>query len=301
MVGIQLATRAIMMSRIAEVSLSGARTLADGPRARIRPRRQPDNPRTAPARYAPMWELGTGGMAVVHAARDTRLGRMVALKRPRDPALIHQLLCLRREGRMLAYVSHPNVVAIHDAASLWEEPFLALELVEGPNLASWLSAAPRHWRQVLAVFLAVGRGLAAVHAAGLVHRDVKPPNILLGADGRPRLADFGLTVAIGEPAKGTFRMSGTPGYMAPEQCAGENADARTDQYSFAVSLHEALWNDRPPGARALPRRLAPAVIVGDVPLALRAVLQRAADPERSRRYPDMPALLAALEPASVLP
>jgi len=248
-----------------------------------------------------MWELGTGGMAVVHAARDTRLGRMVALKRPRDPALIHQLLCLRREGRMLAYVSHPNVVAIHDAASLWEEPFLALELVEGPNLASWLSAAPRHWRQVLAVFLAVGRGLAAVHAAGLVHRDVKPPNILLGADGRPRLADFGLTVAIGEPAKGTFRMSGTPGYMAPEQCAGENADARTDQYSFAVSLHEALWNDRPPGARALPRRLAPAVIVGDVPLALRAVLQRAADPERSRRYPDMPALLAALEPASVLP
>ena len=245
-----------------------------------------------------MWELGRGGMAVVHAARDTRLDRIVALKRPRDSAIAHQRLCLRREGRLLARVSHPNVVAVHDAASLWDEPFLALELVAGPTLAAWLAAEPRHWRQVVAVFLAVGRGLAAVHAADLVHRDVKPANILLGAAGRPRLADFGLAIALGEPAERTLRVSGTPGYMAPEQVAGEPADPRTDQYSFALSLHEALWNDRPPGAREIPRQLEPAAIRGRVPLPLRAVLCRAADVERARRYPTIGALLAALEAAS---
>ena len=245
-----------------------------------------------------MWEIGRGGMAVVHAARDTRLGRMVALKRPRDPAVVHQRVCLRREGRLLACISHPNVVAIHDAASGREDPFLALELVEGPNLATWLTAEPRHWRHVLAVVLAAGRGLAAVHAAGMVHRDVKPANILMDGDCRPRLADFGLAVAPGDPTGGTLRTSGTPGYMAPEQAVGEPADPRTDQYSFALSLHEALWNDRPPGAREVPRQLEPAVIRGRAPLGLRPVLQRAAHFVRTRRDPSMTALLAALETAS---
>ena len=282
------------MSETADLSVSAARTVPERPTARVRPRRRPVEA-AVPPRYAPMWELGRGGMAVVHAARDTRLGRMVALKRPRDPSLVHQRLCLRREGRLLATVSHPNVVAIHDAASLWDEPFLALELVEGENLAAWLAAAPRHWRQVVAVFLAVGRGLAAVHAAGLVHRDVKPSNILVGADGRPRLADFGLAVAVAEPAEATLRTSGTPGYMAPEQAAGEPADARTDQYSFALSLHEALWNDRPLGARVPPRPLAPAGIRGRAPLRLRHVLARAVDLDRGSRYRGMGELVAALD------
>jgi eukaryotic-like serine/threonine-protein kinase len=237
-------------------------------------------------------------MAVVHAARDIRLGRLVALKRPRDPGLVHQRVCLRREGRLLASVAHPNVVAIHDVAGRREDPFLALELVEGSNLAAWLAAAPRHWRHVVAVFLAAGRGLAAVHAAGLVHRDVKPANILIDGESRPRLADFGLAVAPGEPADRTLRTSGTPGYMAPEQVVGEPADPRTDQYSFALSLHEALWNDRPPGAREVPRQLEPAVIRGRTPIGLRPVLQRAAHVVRTRRYPSMNALLAALETAA---
>lgn len=236
-------------------------------------------------------------MAVVHAARDSRLGRMVALKQPRDPALVHQRMCLRREGSFLGCVSHPNVVALYDAASLWDEPYLALELVDGPTLASWLAAEPRHWRHVLALFLAAGRGLAAVHEAKLVHRDVKPANILLGGDGRPRLADFGLAMSLDEPYEAFSRASGTPGYMAPEQSAGERADHKTDQYSFALSLHEALWNDRPPGALPLPRQLERAAIRGRVPLRLRTVLQRAADLDRASRYPDMPRLLAALERA----
>ncbi len=245
-----------------------------------------------------MWELGRGGMAVVHAARDERSGRVVALKRPRDPALVHQRMCLRREGHFLGCVSHPNVVGLHDAASLWDEPYLALELVDGPTLASWLAAEPRHWRHVLALFLAAGRGLAAVHAARLVHRDVKPANILLGSDERPRLADFGLTMSVDEPREAFSRTSGTPGYMAPEQSAGERADQKTDQYSFALSLHEALWNDRPPGALPLPRQLAPAEIRGRVPLGLRAVLRRAAAVDRAHRYPDMRRLLADLERAT---
>ncbi|HEU5057110.1 MAG TPA: serine/threonine-protein kinase [Kofleriaceae bacterium] len=254
----------------------------------------------APARYAPLWEVGRGGMAVVHAARDTRLGRLIALKRPRDLAHVHHRLCLRREARLLATVSHPNVVAIHDAASLWDEPFIALELVDGPNLACWLAAEPRHWRHVLAVFLAVGRGLAAVHAAGLVHRDVKPSNILIGSDGRPRLADFGLAVAVLEPAEATLRVSGTPGYMAPEQTAGEQADARTDQYSFALSLHEALWNDRPLGAAAPARPLAPAGIKGRVPLRLCQIVRRGVELDRAQRHPGMLPLVADLARAAAL-
>ncbi len=286
------------MTRIHGVPLSAARTVADGPGSRLRRRRREQLAPLAPPRYTPMWELGRGGMAVVHAARDTRLGRMVALKRPRDTALVHQRMCLRREGRFLGCVSHPNVLALHDAAGLWDEPYLALELIEGPTLASWLAAEPRHWSDVLAVFVAAGRGLAAVHAARLVHRDVKPANILLGGDRRPRLADFGLAMSLDEPGEAVSRTSGTPGYMAPEQSAGERADQKTDQYSFALSLHEALWNDRPPGALPLPRQLEPAEIRGRAPLRLRAVLQRAAAADRSRRYPGMPALLAELERAA---
>ena len=283
------------MSRIAKMPVTGVSTIRCGPNAPLDRRCRLAEARLAPPRYIPLHEVGRGGMALVHAARDTRLGRLVALKRPRDPDHHHQKISLRREGRLLASLSHPNVVALHDAADLWDEPFLALELVYGPNLATWLASADHHWRGILAQFLAAGQGLAAVHAASIVHRDLKPSNILVGPAGRTRIADFGLAIAMGESGDPFSRTSGTPGYMAPEQHAGEGACAKSDQYAFALSLHEALWGDRPPGAQVQSRPIRRGRVLGQPPDCLRAVIQRAAAPQRGRRYPGMPDLLAALQ------
>ncbi|MEZ4362757.1 MAG: protein kinase [Kofleriaceae bacterium] len=142
-------------------------------------------------RYVLGPQLGAGAMGVVYRAEDPKLGRHVAIKllRRPDPLLRDRL---SREARAMARVSHPNVVAVFDVGTFEEQVYVAMELVRGRTLREWLSERPRSVREIVEMFAAAGRGLAAAHAAGVVHRDFKPDNVLIGEDGRPRVTDFGL-------------------------------------------------------------------------------------------------------------
>jgi tetratricopeptide (TPR) repeat protein len=262
--------------------------------------------------------LGSGGMGVVYKAYDPELGRTIALKMVRTSspeATVRQ----KREARAMAQISHPNVVAIHDVGTHDGELFLVMELIAGTTLAQWLHAGERSWRETIAMFIAAGHGLAAAHAAGLVHRDFKPHNVLVGDDGRARVTDFGLAreessapepaSAVEEtkpsagltPLTSAGRVMGTPAYMAPEQHLGAPADARADQFGFAIALWEALHGERPfAGATAAAIRAA--VIGGnvraprnrDVPAFVQRALTRALAANPAQRWPSMNALLAAL-------
>ena len=211
-------------------------------------------------RYQLVGELGSGAQGVVHEAYDRQLGRRVALKRLRpDLALTSpQLMAdarlrLEREARMLAGLSHPNVVALFDVQTEGDEIVLVQELVLGEPLDVWLRGRSRALPALLEVFAQAAAGLHAAHGAGVTHRDVKPANLLVGHDGRVRVTDFGLARAghVDTALTHTGAAVGTPAYMAPEQLAGRPADARSDQYSLAVALAEALTGERPlPGATA---------------------------------------------------
>ena len=141
-------------------------------------------------------KLGAGGMGIVYAARDPRLERKIALKLVRverefGPKGEARLL---REARSMARLAHPNVVQIYEAGEWEGRVFIAMELVRGRTLAAWLAQSPRKWQEVIVVFRMAGRGLAAAHAAGVVHRDFKPENVLIGDDGHARGTDFGLAI-----------------------------------------------------------------------------------------------------------
>src|SRR5262249_43995146 len=162
----------------------------------------------------------------------------------------------------MARLTHENVAVVFDAGPFGDQLFVAMELVDGQSLDDWLRAGRRGWREVLDRFLHAGRGLAAAHAAGLLHRGLKPAHVLLAQDGRVRVSDFGLARSDSEPAppsdigatSGELTQSGTvlgtPAYMAPEQRRGERASALADQYSFCVALHEGLFGARPAVAPA---------------------------------------------------
>ncbi|MGH2898506.1 MAG: serine/threonine-protein kinase, partial [Solirubrobacteraceae bacterium] len=201
--------------------------------------------------------LGSGGMGVVYVAHDPELNRKVALKVLRADGSeamerFHDLLL--REGQAMAQLAHPNVVTVFDVGGVDQRVFIAMELVEGLTLSRWLAAERRAPSEIVATFVAAGHGLAAAHAAGLIHRDFKPDNVLIGNDGRVRVTDFGLArqahgveagtahdAAEARPGTGAPHtgLAGTPAYMAPEQFHGRAADARADQFSFAVALYEA--------------------------------------------------------------
>ncbi|OJH41218.1 serine/threonine-protein kinase [Cystobacter ferrugineus] len=222
-------------------------------------------------RYVLLKQLGQGGMGVVYSAYDPDLDRKVALKLLQSDghndaeAARARLL---REAQAMARVTHPNVVPIHDVGMWGEHVFLAMEMADEGTLSGWLEKE-RPWREVLEVFLAAGRGLLAAHEAGLVHRDFKPANVLLGRGGRVYVTDFGLARKMGEAvvpeeplpeqAEGlvpperrmletTLTRSGvvmgTPNYMSPEQYEGGELDARSDQFSFCVALYWGLYRKR---------------------------------------------------------
>jgi tetratricopeptide (TPR) repeat protein len=233
--------------------------------------------------------LDAGGMGVVYAARDSRLGRPAAIKALRpERAEGAELTQLLAEGEAMARLAHPNVVAIYDVIERGDRLYLAMELVHGGNVRQWLANRRRGWRDVVDVFIAAGDGLAAVHEAGLVHRDVKPSNILRADDGRVRLSDFGLAIAVDRrDESGSSDAAGTPLYMSPEQRRGNRADARSDQYAFCVALHEALYGalpGQPVRSRAVPRRL-------------RLVVARGLRADPDARFSSMHALVSELRAA----
>jgi eukaryotic-like serine/threonine-protein kinase len=257
-------------------------------------------------RFLILAPLGSGGMGVVLLAFDPDLDRKVALKLLRDDMFRDEATIgharLVAEAQAMARLQHPNAVAVHEIGFAEAGAFVVMEHVEGCTLRVWLRERPRPWREVLAMFLGAGAGLAAAHREGIVHRDFKPENVLVGSDGRPRVADFGLAAAAsagdGSPAGS---VAGTLPYMPPEQLAGDPTDARADQFAFAVALWEGLYGVRPFAGSTIAERQA-AIAAGPrepprgrrVPERVRAALARALQAEPARRWPSLDALLAAL-------
>jgi tetratricopeptide (TPR) repeat protein/tRNA A-37 threonylcarbamoyl transferase component Bud32 len=304
-------------------------------------------------RYVLLSVLGQGGMSIVYLAYDPELDRRVALKLMRA-GLIGTLgrSRLQREAQALARLSHPNVVPVYDVGSvpgsLGEQAFVAMEHVEGETLKQWLKK-PRTFRQIMEVMLDAGRGLAAAHRGGLVHRDFKPDNVLIGSDGRVRVVDFGLArtvedLSTSNPSERTpeprmppprnadnpadsssssarrnleqvtraDQIIGTPAYMAPEQVLNGATDERADQFSFCVSLYEALWKAKPfeesqtvSGSRVMtiaekkikgkPRPLAaPPPKSSDIPRWVEKIVMRGLSLDPVDRWPSMDELLRQL-------
>jgi hypothetical protein len=247
---------------------------------------------------------GQGAMGVVYRANDPSLRRSVALKllRSLSPEADARLVA---EAQAMARLSHPNVVTVYEIGCFEDRRYLAMEWISGVTLAEWLHDRPRARSEVLEMFCQAGRGLAAAHRVGVVHRDFKPDNVLIGEDGRARVGDFGLarsgphSGAVGGDADQS--VAGTPAYMAPEQLDGAPGDPRSDQFGFCVALWEALCRERPfPGEdlaairraiehgaeRPTTARLSPRLV---------RILRRGLDPNPARRFATMDELVARLE------
>jgi eukaryotic-like serine/threonine-protein kinase len=260
-----------------------------------------DRPPKAIGKYRVTGYLGRGGMGVVLSAQDTELERPVALKILHSPLGDKQRARMEREAQAMARLAHPNVVTVYEVGRAGDLRFIAMELVAGDTLRAWMRGS-RSWRQTLAMMIAAGRGLAAAHAAGLVHRDFKPDNVLIGADQRPRVTDFGLVSSAPQEVGGApdhdgpSVIGGTPAYMPPEQWDGGEIDARADQYAFAVTCWEALWGQRPFATRearaSQPERIAAR---RGVPRRVEAALRRALHKDRDKRWPTLTELLDRLE------
>jgi len=276
---------------------------------------------TAVGRFTVLATLGRGAMGVVYAAYDPRLDRRVAIKMLGSASVALDVSArdrLVREARAMAKLADPNVVAIFEVGEHADETYLAMEFVAGTTLRDWREARSRSWRETLDVFRQAADGLAAAHDAGLVHRDFKPDNVMVGDDGRVRVADFGLA-AIPRAAASevpvdsdpsshvrtrTGALLGTPAYMAPEQLDGAAADARSDQFAFCVALYESLCGHAPFDRASLPV-LRSAIASGAVrepldariPRGLVRALRRGLDANPNRRWPSMRALQDAMDAA----
>jgi len=264
--------------------------------------------------------LGAGAMGEVLRAADTVLGREAAIKllgRMPGPKWGDRLV---REAQAMARLSHPNVVTVYGVGE-WDAGagetifYVAMELVEGTTLTEW-SRQDHPWIEVLSMWVAAGEGLAAAHERGIVHRDFKPDNVLVGNDGRPRVGDFGLAAAMDEELEDvatdsddalsldltrTGEVIGTPRFMAPEQLRGAPLDHRADQFAFAVSLYRALYGKYPYEGRSITEIVraykeppSPPPSGHDVPSAVWTALRRALQVSRKERFPDMNALLSDL-------
>lgn len=275
---------------------------------------------TRVGRYAISELLGKGGLGVVYAAHDPELGRRVALKLLRTGRGLAQEL-LVREAKAMARVAHPNVLSVFEVGRWNDRVFVAMELVSGTDLREWLTQ-PRTLREIVDVFRLAGEGLSAAHAAGVVHRDFKPDNVLIANDGQVRVTDFGLARAPdppdvagdstadsradsgeGDPLRTRAgKIVGTPSYMAPEQHEAGVVDPRSDQFGFCASLYEAVYGQRAFAGTnyaelretVLAGRVRPAPRDRRVPTSLRRILLRGLARDPAARWPTMQALLAAL-------
>jgi serine/threonine-protein kinase len=270
-------------------------------------------------RYYVLHKLAEGGMGVIYVGYDDALHRRVAIKVLRRGEAVSEWL--RREGQALGRLSHPNVVSVHEVSEHEGRVFLAMELIEGPTLRAWLDAYPRPFADTLRLFLQAGRGLGAAHRAGLVHRDFKPENVIIGKDGWARVVDFGIVAlapgspaevpaisptapnALSSPLTQSGVLMGTPAFMSPEQFSGERPTQLSDQFSFCVALYRAAYGTSPHPAAELsqlahsvlndppappPRRL-------EVPAWLAPILRRGLERDPSLRFASMDTLLMAIE------
>jgi tetratricopeptide (TPR) repeat protein/predicted Ser/Thr protein kinase len=268
-------------------------------------------------RYEVRGRLGQGGIGVVYVGWDPKLRREVAVKLLRDRGVDSSRL--RREALALARLSDPHVVEVFEVGTHHGDVFVAMARIEGTTLRRWQEG--KTLAQIVAAYRQAARGLAAAHRVGVVHRDFKPDNAMMGSDGRVRLLDFGLASLVethrdeaslavtsdGDPAPPTAdgQIRGTPGYMPLEQLTGETIDGRADQFAWCASLYEALYGQRPFAGNTL-AKYAEAVVNGwmprespeaHVPPRLRAVLRRGLAQDRDQRWPAMDALVTALDRA----
>ncbi|MEZ4452441.1 MAG: serine/threonine-protein kinase [Nannocystaceae bacterium] len=281
-------------------------------------------------RFVVLSRLGEGGMGVVFAAFDERLDRKVAIKLRHEGALFGDeevRTRMLREAQAMARLSHPNVVAVYEVDEHQGQIYVAMEFVRGVTLREWQESSARPWREIVAMYMQAAEGLKAAHAAGLVHRDFKPENVLVGEDGRARVVDFGLARDVGEggpvddpaateraptaaptTATGALRgaltqqgaLMGTPGYMSPEQFLGLSAGAPSDQFSLCVALYEALYGV-PPFAGEEWTELQVSVTTGQlrppptgspIPERLHRALVRGLEVDTGDRFPSVAALIA---------
>ncbi len=268
-------------------------------------------------RFSIVSKLGEGGMGIVMLATDPMLGRKVALKILRggpSEDTDDRTARFLREARAMGKLSHESVIVVHEVGTHDGQVFVAMEYVAGTTLTRWQSG--QTWREILRVYERAGRGLQAAHSAGLVHRDFKPDNVLIGDDGRVRVTDFGLVAAIDAAHPGrsstppdmvassltqTGAVLGTPRFMAPEQHTGAPVDARADQFAFCVALYEALYH-QPPFLGTTYGELAERVIAGDlqaappsdVPIVVHDAIVRGLSRDREDRFASMHALLEVL-------
>lgn len=269
-------------------------------------------------RFTVLGHLGRGGMGAVVSAYDPELDRRVALKLVSTPferlgrAYGEQLL---REARAMAKLRHPNVVVIHEVGEHAGRPYLAMEHVDGGTLKDRLEALGREkerdWRTILPLFIDAGKGLAAAHAAGIIHRDFKPANVFVDASGRALVGDFGLAAVARQhgaddakepPATASSQGGGTLRYMAPEQHTGDEVDERADQFAFCVALYEALYGELPFSGESreayvdavVAGRVKPATTAHDIPSSMHEALVRGMAKSADDRHASMDALLANL-------
>src|SRR5579871_2609025 len=257
--------------------------------------------------------LGQGGMGVVYRAQDTRLNRPAAIKvLSSDLADAAARRRFQREAQMASALNHPHILTVYDADEFEGRQYLAMEFVDGTTLKGWARAEKRTWRQIAELLTGVADGLAHAHAAGILHRDVKPENILVAKNGYAKLADFGLAKLLdrgsGEDTSRTVTLEatqpgmavGTIAYMSPEQASGRPVDARSDIFSFGVLLHELLAGQRPfRGVSDLEVLQAilhgePARLSVEVPAALRSISEKALEKDPADRYQTMRDLVVDL-------
>ena len=273
-------------------------------------------PQSLAGRYELEGQLGEGGMGVVYRALDTKLNRPVAIKflssEFADAAARHRF---QREAQTASSLNHPHILTVYDAGDFEGRQYLVTEFVDGGTLKTWVRSENRTWRQIVELLTGVADGLAVAHAAGILHRDIKPDNILVSQSGYAKLADFGLaklaegagtdltrTLTEGRTRPGVI--IGTIPYMSPEQAAGKPVDSRSDIFSFGVLLYEMLGGRRPFTGKTDLQVLqailhAPAEPLGEgVPPSLRSAVEKALEKDPAERYQSMRDLVVDLRRAT---